>query len=91
MNQNYECRICFEKEEIDNKFISPCLCKGTSKFVHIKCLETWRTINKNGPGFDKCMECRYKYKFKYEYPKENNIYYDVTYRKIIYNIKIIKW
>ena len=84
MNQNSECRICFEKEDEDNKFISPCLCNGTSKYVHIECLETWRNINKNGPGFNKCMECRYVYKFKYKFPKENNIYYDVTYRKIIY-------
>lgn len=84
MNQNSECRICFEKEEIDNKFISPCLCNGTSKYVHMECLETWRNINKNGPGFNKCMECRYRYKFKYKFPKENNIYYDVTYRKILY-------
>ena len=84
MNQNDECRICFEKEEIDNKFISPCLCNGTSKYVHIDCLETWRKINTNGPGFNKCMECRYVYKFKYKYPKENNIYDSVTYTKVIH-------
>lgn len=84
MNQNDECRICFEKEEIENKFISPCLCNGTSKFVHIECLETWRKINKDGPGFYKCMECRYKYNFRYRFPKEKNIYHDVTYKKIMY-------
>ena len=37
-----ECRICFENNESqDNLFISPCLCDGTSKYVHSKCLEQW--------------------------------------------------
>ena len=87
-----ECRICFEQEKENenendnenNQLISPCLCNGTSKFVHIECLETWRKINKDGPGFYKCMECRYKYNFRYRFPKEKNIYHDVTYKKIMY-------
>ena len=43
-----ECRICFENEGIDNPFISPCLCKGTSKYVHLSCLMTWRQLNRDG-------------------------------------------
>ena len=43
------CRICLEEEEIedtdvfdfDKTFISPCRCKGTSKYVHVNCLKNW--------------------------------------------------
>ena len=39
-----ECRICFIDENIEpNKpFINPCACSGTSKWVHIECLNRWR-------------------------------------------------
>lgn len=88
MNQHIECRICFDDEE-EKKFISPCLCNGTSKNVHIECLETWRRINIDRPAFDKCMECHYKYKLKYRYPKERNIYHNVTYKQVMYFIYLI--
>jgi len=57
-----ECRICLEKEKID-EFINPCLCMGTSKWVHINCLDKWRQININSKPYYQCMECNYKYKF----------------------------
>ena len=34
----YECRICLEEDEIEN-LISPCLCRGTSKYIHEKCFK----------------------------------------------------
>lgn len=41
------CRICLEEEEENGTgdsprvFISPCNCKGSSKYVHIDCLQSW--------------------------------------------------
>lgn len=67
-----ECRICFEEETIDEPFISPCRCSGTSKFVHRKCLEQWRYQSDNRDSYEMCMECRYHYKFLNEYPYEFN-------------------
>tara|TARA_A100001015_G_scaffold64509_1_gene71238 strand:+ start:5691 stop:6686 length:996 start_codon:yes stop_codon:yes gene_type:complete len=57
------CRICFEPESKDNKLINPCLCTGTSKFVHEKCLQLWRdSAEINTPNRrTECMECKYKY------------------------------
>jgi len=69
---NNECRICFEEESENNKLIHPCLCSGTSKYIHISCLNEWRYSNVNRSSFYKCSECNYKYKFKYLYPNENN-------------------
>ena len=38
------CRYCFEGDEA-GPLISPCLCKGDQKFVHLKCLRRWqRTV-----------------------------------------------
>lgn len=75
LNQNKECRICFENEEEDNRFISPCLCSGTSKYVHYKCLERWRFTNIHSDAFVKCKECNEPYKIKKTFPDEQiNIY-----------------
>lgn len=40
------CRICLEEETKDSDnmdyiFVSPCKCKGTSKYVHVHCLRAW--------------------------------------------------
>ena len=37
------CRICYGDEEniIENPLISPCLCKGSMKYIHYKCLKNW--------------------------------------------------
>ena len=67
-----ECRICFEEETQDNPFITPCRCNGTSKYVHLDCLETWRNENIGRDAFDMCMECRYRYKFLNKFPYEFN-------------------
>ena len=62
MTTEKECRICLEKDKID-EFINPCLCTGTSKWVHSSCLDKWRQININSKPYHQCMECNYKYKF----------------------------
>ena len=37
-----QCRICLLDEgEVDEFLINPCKCKGTSEYVHIKCLQDW--------------------------------------------------
>jgi len=42
---NRVCRICLgDEEESDGDLFSPCLCRGTSAFVHRECLNTWRRI-----------------------------------------------
>jgi uncharacterized membrane protein len=57
-----ECRICLEKDKID-EFINPCLCMGTSNWVHSSCLNKWRQTNIHAKPYKQCMECNYKYKF----------------------------
>ena len=56
-----ECRICLEKEDAENKLISPCNCNGTSKYVHDTCLKKWRYINRDNDAFIKCRECNANY------------------------------
>lgn len=31
------CRFCFEEDTKFDKLISPCLCKGSLKYVHVSC------------------------------------------------------
>ena len=46
MNNNNKkpriCRICYGKDtSIDNPLICPCICKGSMKYIHFKCLKNW--------------------------------------------------
>eukprot|EP00931_Biecheleriopsis_adriatica_P011997 TRINITY_DN11309_c0_g1_i4.p1 TRINITY_DN11309_c0_g1~~TRINITY_DN11309_c0_g1_i4.p1 ORF type:complete len:950 (+),score=176.06 TRINITY_DN11309_c0_g1_i4:58-2850(+) len=40
------CRICFGGSEC-GPLISPCLCRGSVRYVHADCLNTWRTSSAN--------------------------------------------
>jgi len=65
-----ECRICFEQQTLDNILINPCACKGTSKYVHLHCLQEWRNISDNPMAKIKCMECNEYYDIIREYQYE---------------------
>lgn len=58
-----QCRICLE-EDIPSKFIYPCKCSGTSKYVHDKCLKQWIIMSDNSDYKEKCPTCHYTYKMK---------------------------
>lgn len=63
------CRICLD-EDSEKNLIAPCLCNGTSKYVHFECIEEWRVNNQNEEAQKKCMECNAPYKLVNKYPKE---------------------
>ena len=56
---NKECRICLQ--DTNTKFLSPCFCSGTSKYVHEDCLHIWRTTCLNREAYKRCMECKGEY------------------------------
>jgi len=45
----------------EKDLISPCLCTGGSAYVHRKCLDNWRSINKDGRSFKYCDVCQFEY------------------------------
>ena len=56
------CRICFAGEEEGlGKLISPCLCRGSMRFVHLECLTQWRLSSANPLSFFECDNCKYRY------------------------------
>ena len=74
MSNNFECRICYDEEKNEKKLIRPCACDGTNRYVHRKCLNTWRNFDQNEERAVRCMECKKKYIFIFQYPKEK---YDI--------------
>lgn len=56
------CRICFEG---GGDLIAPCLCKGTSKWVHRACLDRWRVRGSNPRALTECCECGFQYHLEY--------------------------
>ena len=48
------------KNGTKNVLLSPCLCKGNSKYVHRTCLDEWRACQEDR-AFSKCTECLFEY------------------------------
>ena len=70
-----ECRICFETHSTrENPLMSPCMCRGTSKWAHKDCIQHWRDVNRDNPNFFKCNTCGQEYKFKSLYPHETFVF-----------------
>ncbi|XP_036354608.1 E3 ubiquitin-protein ligase MARCHF5-like [Octopus sinensis] len=59
-----QCRIClqYEEEDVESVLISPCACKGTNKWVHQSCINTWIDL-KQDRNMDtvECSLCRHNY------------------------------
>lgn len=60
LENNDECRICLQEDNI-NKMISPCLCRGSNKYVHRECLNQWIRLSDNPNNIDNCPTCKFKY------------------------------
>merc|ERR1719161_2142370 len=54
------CRICHGGPE-DGRLISPCLCKGSMKYIHLDCLQRWRAVGGKSHYF-RCSTCCYEYR-----------------------------
>ena len=50
-NKNKICRICYMEEDNseENPLVQPCICSGSMKYIHLKCLKHWI----NTRSFDK--------------------------------------
>lgn len=55
------CRLCFEN---GGELIAPCLCKGSSKWIHRECLNQWRAAGHNPRALTNCCECGFQYKLQ---------------------------
>ena len=76
------CKYCLEHDYISN-LISPCKCKGTMKYVHRKCLETW---NKNT-----CNICNHAYTFTPNYLQMIYNHINHTHNMYLYVLYIFIW
>ena len=66
MGDDFErcCRICFASEnEPTNPLFRPCHCRGSMRWVHMECLEHWRSTSVNPNSFYECEQCKFKYRF----------------------------
>ncbi|CAF1627569.1 unnamed protein product [Adineta ricciae] len=62
-NPSRTCRICLDSDHQED-LISPCLCTGGSAYVHRKCLDNWRAMNKFGRAFNTCEVCQFEYVYE---------------------------
>lgn len=78
-----ECRICFEGEiDESDPLIAPCLCNGTSKYIHLSCLNNWRHFNRDTTAWTHCMECNGEYTIINDFPLESTQHYKILSKKI---------
>jgi len=70
-NDANQCRFCLgENANLRNPFLTPCLCKGSIKFVHLRCLNTWRN-NNTEKNYTLCTLCHSVYTIPTEYAIED--------------------
>ena len=63
----YRCWVCYDKDPVGDLIESPCACKGTSKYVHAKCLRRWIRVSMGNSALQRtfaprCSQCRAEYK-----------------------------
>ncbi|EKX54165.1 hypothetical protein GUITHDRAFT_100414 [Guillardia theta CCMP2712] len=60
------CRICHGEHNGpgDQRLFSPCLCRGSMRYVHVACLNRWRAVSNNPQSYYQCDSCRYKYNLR---------------------------
>ena len=58
-----QCRICFTNNEDISPLISPCSCTGSSKYIHLQCLQQWlqSKIKLNYKEINENLISAYKY------------------------------
>ncbi|KRZ62173.1 E3 ubiquitin-protein ligase MARCH5 [Trichinella nativa] len=63
------CFFCLEsKEESKNSnWLNPCLCCGSTKWVHENCLQRWIDVMQMGDSLTpvQCTQCGYQYRLRY--------------------------
>ncbi len=65
------CRICFEGPgttgedgQTLGRLLSPCRCKGTMKYIHSSCLDSWRRFSSRSTSAVACDQCGAPYRFR---------------------------
>ena len=68
---NVQCRICLTEECLASVYaihvagyIQPCLCAGTSRWIHRQCLDQVRDANRYRPGYTQCLSCSGEYEYE---------------------------
>ncbi|OMJ75250.1 hypothetical protein SteCoe_25647 [Stentor coeruleus] len=80
------CRICLDKSE--EKFISPCLCKGTSKYIHEECLKQWLRQKSEKILGSQCEVCHHSYSIKINHSIHLKFLYSNTLCAIIFLLSL---
>jgi len=66
-----KCRVCYAGADTEatlpeacrGRLFSPCLCRGTARFIHVDCLDDWRySDGGRGKRFYQCPTCMYEYR-----------------------------
>jgi hypothetical protein len=77
-----QCRFCFDNYAvISNPLISPCICKGSIKYIHLKCLFKWIYNTPEQPR-EQCNMCHGFYTYTINTLEETSTSFDTL---IYYN------
>ena len=66
-SEESQCRICFggvEDQADCGRLISPCLCSGSMRYVHVGCIQQWRGTGRNKKAFMECTQCGFRYRLR---------------------------
>jgi len=62
LREERQCWICMGNDPNDlGGLIAPCSCRGSMKWVHRDCLDTWRVSARNPENFTSCRNCAFRF------------------------------
>lgn len=76
----YQCRFCLE-DDTEQNLISPCLCIGTGRYVHAKCMFQWYTYSPSKGSV--CQVCKSQLATRKSYGPEKHAFEGIQYWKWI--------
>jgi tetratricopeptide (TPR) repeat protein len=56
-----KCRVCWGDED-DGPLVQPCVCRGSMKWIHERCLEKWRRTGARVDAAYRCGQCMDEYR-----------------------------
>ena len=98
------CRICYEVDSTEeNPLIYPCICKGSTKYIHYECLKNWLnskieediSVDSENPEVEvisynrKDISCELCKEKLPDYIKYNNRFYNISFYKPKFNEFIV--
>jgi len=81
------CRICYG-DAADGRLMSPCHCKGSMKYVHDSCLNSWRLRSEGNDAYHRCDHCKFGYRGRRKVELVHRAYFALVFLAVLSTVQL---